>query len=106
MAKRSAQAERPRKKAIVRPPVENPLHVWLLGAVAALYVARPLVPDKPDGLGNGLLPVMLWLVLLAMWAIGQLHRGRLGLRLAPTDLAVAALFAWHTLSALWAAEHA
>ena len=105
-----------RRKKIVRdpsiPPVETApkpdadrLRPWLLGATVAMFVARPLFPSESIGdTGEGIPLVMLALVLAAVWAVGMARRGR-PWRWGATDVAVLALLALHSISAVWAAGH-
>jgi O-antigen ligase len=85
------------------PPAER-LRPWLLAAVAALWVARPLYPSESAAPhGDGLPLVMLWLVLAVLWSLGALGRRPFSLRFGRTDAAVLLLISLHTAAALWAA---
>lgn len=87
----------PRPKA--RP---SPANV-LAGCVTALFVLRPLYPSESVAAeGDGLPVVMLWLLLLAFWAILVARGSLTRVRFTWPDMAVALLVAWHSLAALWA----
>lgn len=74
----------------------------ILGSMAALFVARPLLPSESAPQGEGLLFVMIWLLLLLTWAgIGWRDR-KLLLHFNLVDAGVLALVGWHTVAALWA----
>ncbi|MEN6558929.1 MAG: O-antigen ligase family protein [Thermoguttaceae bacterium] len=76
---------------------------WLLGAMAALFVARPLFPSESAALfGDGLMMVMLWIALAVAWLLGAVGRPTFRLRFGWTDAAVLLLVGWHTIAALWA----
>jgi len=47
---------------------------YLLGAAAALLVARPLYPSESAADGDGLTWVMLWLVVGVAWALSRLRK--------------------------------
>ena len=82
------------------------LRPWLLGAMVALFVARPLFPgESAANEGDGLPVVMLWIALAVFWLLGAIGRREFRLRLGWTDAAVLALVAWHTIAAVWAAMH-
>lgn len=73
----------------------------LLSSLVALWVARTLVPEDPGGQqGYGAPFVMLWLLAAAAWLLEQLRSGTLRFRWGWPDVAVFALVAWHTVSAL------
>jgi hypothetical protein len=75
---------------------------WLLGALVALLVVRPLYPSESAAWdGDGLVVVMLWIALAVFWLLGSVGRPRFELRLAWTDAAVLLLVGWHTIAALW-----
>ncbi len=85
----------------------NRLRPWLLGAMCALFVARPLFPSESVALmGDGLPVVMLWIALAVVWLLGAIGRPVFRLRFGWTDAAVLLLIALHTLAAVWAAMHA
>jgi hypothetical protein len=72
-----------------------------LAAIVALYVARVLVPEDPGGRqGYGAPFVVLWLLAAGGWLLGQLRRGTLVVHVGWPDVAMLALVAWHTASAL------
>ena len=78
---------------------------WLLGAMTALWVARPLAASESAALGDGLPVVMLWTALAVVWLLGTLGRRSWTLRFGATDAAVALLVGLYALSALWAVYH-
>ncbi len=79
----------------------------LPAAVAALFVARPLVTsDAPARQGEGAVFVMLWLLLAVLWLLAQLRRGKLALRFGWTDAALLLLVAWQVVAALAATAQA
>lgn len=101
----------PSSKAKSRAPAHKPaspptrladrLRPWLLGAVATLLVARPLVPSEASTVrGYGSPFVMCWFIVLALWALGAVRDRRLAARCGWPDAAVAALLAWHSVSAV------
>ncbi|MEN6498183.1 MAG: O-antigen ligase family protein [Thermoguttaceae bacterium] len=77
---------------------------WLLVALAALFVARPLFPSEAAAAqGDGLPVVMLWLALAIFWLLGAIGRRKLAIRFGWTDGAVAVLVGLYSISALWGA---
>ncbi len=78
----------------------EPARRWLLAGVAALWVARPLLPRELPLTGEGLIFVMLWLTLLVGWALRGLLKGGLEVRWGPTEIAVGFLVGGYTLSAV------
>jgi len=81
----------------------------LLGAVAMLYVAAPLIAADGSGIGDvglnlasglGIALVMMWLVLLVAWAAWNLRRPRPTLRFGFADAALLLLLILHTISAI------
>ena len=86
-----------------RPPVARPL---LLGAMTALFVARPLFPSESAVThGDGLPIVMLWLVLGVCWLLVAAGRPKFIVRFGCTDAAVLLLLACFAAAALWAVHH-
>jgi len=80
---------------------------WLLGGLVALVVLRPLFPSESAALfGDGLVVVMLWIALAVFWLLGAIGRPWFAVRFGWTDVAVLLLIGWHTIAALWAANHA
>jgi hypothetical protein len=79
---------------------------WLLGAVAAMLVVQVVLPG--DSLtavsGAGVPLVMIWTLLLVIYAVVILWRGG-AVRFGATDAAVFALIAVHTISGIWATTH-
>jgi hypothetical protein len=76
---------------------------WLLAAMTALLVARPLFPSEAAAdHGDGLTVVMLWLALAMVWLVGAVGRKRLAFRFGPVDAAVLCLVAWQCVAALHA----
>lgn len=89
-----------------RPTVAAFWHPWLLGAMMALLVARPLFPSESAAhYGDGLSMVMLWIALAIFWLLGSIGRPTFRLRFGWVDAAVLALVVWHTVAALWAVAH-
>jgi hypothetical protein len=81
-------------------------HPWLLGAMTALFVARPLWPSESAARsGDGLPVVMLWLLLAAIWLTLGVVEGHLFVRLRWVDGALAALVALQVIAALYSASH-
>lgn len=79
----------------------------LVGGWVALVVARVLVPEDPGGqLGLGAPLDVLWMVLAALWLLGQLQRDRVRFRFGWPDALVVGLVAWHSASALVAMANA
>jgi hypothetical protein len=84
-------------------PPSDRLRPWLLGAVVALFVARPLFPSEtPAETGDGLPVVMLWIGVAVVWMLGAIGRRRFPIRFGWTDAAVVGLVAWHALAAVLA----
>jgi len=78
----------------------------LLGAATALVVARPLYPSESAAEhGDGVVIVLLWFLVAALWLVGALASKRPVVRLGWTELAVVILVGWHGLSTLWAMGH-
>jgi len=114
-ARRPVDSPSPRRGAKDAPPGGAPAapsevdrwRPWLLGALVALVVLRPLFPSESAALfGDGLVVVMLWIVLAVFWLLGAIGRPWFAVRFGGTDGAVLLLIAWHTIAALWAANHA
>ena len=83
------------------------LRPWLLGAMAALLVARPMVPSESAATaGDGMPVVMLWIALAVFWLLGEIGRPRFKIRFGWTDAAVLLLLGLHSLAGIWAAGHA
>ncbi len=81
----------------------------LLGGVAMLYVATPLIAADGSGIGGvglnlasglGIALVMMWLVLLVAWAAWNLRRPCPTLRFGKADAALLVLLLLHTISAI------
>jgi hypothetical protein len=78
----------------------------LLGGVAALLVARPLVPsDGGAAVGNGQVAVALWIALAALWIVQSLGRPQLRVRFGWIDAAMVAFVGWWTIAALFGMVH-
>jgi len=87
-------------------PIEDRLRPWLLAALVALLVARPMLPSEAVATaGDGLPLVMLWITLAAFWLVGQIGRARFFLRFGWIDASVLLLIVLHTLAAAWGAKH-
>jgi len=107
-----------KRKRTRRPPPEpappaakvrgDRLRPWLLAAMTALFVVRPLFPSTSANIesGDGLPVVMLWLALAVFWLLGAIGREPMRIRFGLADAAVLLLIAWHTVAAVWAAMHA
>ncbi|MCD4726248.1 MAG: hypothetical protein K8R46_01185, partial [Pirellulales bacterium] len=97
---------------------------WLLGAMTALLVARPLFPSESAAThGDGLSTVMLWIALAVFWLLGAIGRPnhnsplpsgegqgvRAGssfvLRFGWIDAAVVLLLVCQAAATLWAVQH-
>jgi hypothetical protein len=91
-----------RSQSVEAPPDQR-RRGWLLAALTALYVARPLVPNDPvTDRGDGAIFVILWLLLVAAWLFHVGLRRRLAVRWGAVDLALLVLIGWHCLSGLLA----
>ncbi|HUT92713.1 MAG TPA: O-antigen ligase family protein [Thermoguttaceae bacterium] len=92
-------------RAAIGPGVDR-WRPWLLGGLVALLVLRPLFPSESAALeGDGLVVVMLWIALAVFWLLGAIGRPWFRVRFGWTDAAVLLLIGWHTMAALWAANH-
>jgi len=88
-------------------PAGDRLRPWLLAAMTALFVARPLFPCESAALsGDGLPVVMLWIALTGFWLLGVIGYGSFPVRFGPTDAAVLLLIVLGALAGVWAAMHA
>ncbi|MCE5268945.1 MAG: O-antigen ligase family protein [Planctomycetaceae bacterium] len=91
-----------------RPPIAGlwSLRPWLLGAVTALFVARPLFSSEAAAThGDGLSVVMLWIAVAVFWMLGAIGRPRLSVRFKGIDAAVCVLMLSTTVASLWAVRH-
>jgi len=78
----------------------------LLGAICALFVARPLFTSESAAVdGDGLPVVMLWLILCVVWLLGACSQSKFRLRAGPVDLFVLLLIVLHSIAALVATYH-
>ncbi|NLX96828.1 MAG: O-antigen ligase family protein [Rhodopirellula sp.] len=84
-------------------PWSERLRPWLLGAMCALLVARPLFPSEgaPES-GDSLPVVMLWIGITAVWFLGATGSNPLRFRFGWTDAAVLLLVAWCVISGIGA----
>jgi len=82
------------------------LRPWLLAGVAALLVARPLIPSESVAIEGGAPFVLLWIGLAVVWAATGAIGGKLPVRCGWIDLAALALWTCHAASALWAMAYA
>jgi hypothetical protein len=113
MSARKKNRSRPRlppKSAAGDTPAANRDHwrPWLLAGVAALFVARPLLPIEGRPLvesGDGMPFVMAWCLLATLWALGRILRGGRTIRWGATDWAVMGLLGWHSASGVWGMYH-
>src|SRR5438874_514247 len=81
-------------------PDAQPLRSWLLLALVALFVARPLLPSEGvSWTGDGQPFNFLWLLLAAGYFVLRLNHGSSPRPLIATDYSVAALVALGALSA-------
>jgi O-antigen ligase len=87
------------------PPAGDRWRPWLLGTMAALWVARPLDASESAALGDGLPVVMLWIALAVVWLLGTVVRRSWALRFGGTDAAVVVLVGLYALAGLWAVFH-
>ncbi|MGO8751890.1 MAG: O-antigen ligase family protein [Thermoguttaceae bacterium] len=87
------------------PDATDRLRPWLLTAVAALVVVRPLFPGEGAVDGDGLPVVMLWLALVVFWLLGVIGRSDFRVRFGRTDAALLAFLALYAIAALWASQH-
>lgn len=82
------------------------LRPWLLAGAAALYVARPLLPNESAATsGDGLPLVMLWFWLALAWLLWSAARGQLSLRLHWTDGALLLLAGWYAAACIVGAQN-
>ncbi len=111
MARRKRNRKSRAAQPAAGPPADAAVHTdrlrpWLLGAMCALFVARPLFPSEAAAYqGDGLPMVMLWIVLAVLWLLGAIGRPRFRVVFGWADAAVILLIAWHTIAAVWAATH-
>ncbi len=102
--KRAKESSPPTGEVCLARPEESPLPRRVLaGAVTALVVLRPLYPSESAAVtGDGLPVVVMWLLILVLWAAfvarGSITRVRWGW----PDIALTLLVLWHTIAALWA----
>lgn len=94
------RAEQPNENANPFLPADG-RRVWLLAALTAVYVARPLLPSETPTItaGDGLPFAMLTLVLAVVWLLSQFARPGGGLRWGVAEAAWMALIAWLAVSA-------
>jgi hypothetical protein len=79
---------------------DDPFRPWLLAAVMALFVARPLLPSEGTlASGDAVVLMLVPLVLLGVWALRAVMRRGGTARLGPVDLVVLVLVAWHGVAA-------
>src|SRR5690242_6428607 len=82
------------------------LRPWLLAALAALSVARPLLPSEGVAwMGDGLPFDLLWMLLAAAYFLLAIAQGCLARRWNLIDLAVVALVVLSATSAYLGAQH-
>src|SRR6201995_1465684 len=93
--------------ATAGPSPQTRIHAFLLAALAALLIARPLLPSEAVSyLGDGQPFNMLWLCLAILAALAAVGQGGVCIRLTPTDVAVIELWACYGASALYAVKYA
>jgi len=79
----------------------------LLGGVAAMLVARPLVTsDGGAAVGNGQVAVALWIALAVLWIVQSLGQPKLRVRFGWIDAAMVAFIGWWSVAALLGSVHA
>lgn len=79
----------------------------LLALVAAILVARPLVPsDGGAWAADGQVAAALWIALAALWVVQSLGRPRLVIRFRSVDAAMIAMTGWWATSAIRGISHA
>ncbi|MEN6457581.1 MAG: O-antigen ligase family protein [Thermoguttaceae bacterium] len=82
------------------------LRPWLLGAMTALFVARPLFPSESGAnQGDGLPVVMLWIAAAIFWMLGAASRPKLLIRFQGIDAAVLLLMLCFTTATWCATKH-
>ncbi len=98
--------ERPTAQPTVALPLADRMRPWLLAALVALLVARPLFPSEasPEA-GDNLTSIMLWLALAVVWLLGVIRVKEFRLRFGAVDVAVLVLVGWHTVAGLWTISH-
>lgn len=74
-------------------------NVLLIGIVA-VPVSMILSPPESVVNGTGLLNVLLWLLLFAVWSGLSLIRGKFSVRMGTWDILFLSAVAWHSLSAI------
>lgn len=82
------------------------LRPWLLGAMVALFVVRPLYPSEaaPEA-GDNLPTIMLWLLLAVFWLLASIRAAQFRLRLGAVDATVTLVVGWQLVASVWAAVH-
>ena len=79
----------------------------MLGAAAAILVARPLVPsDGGAWIGDAQIAAALWIALAALWAVQSLGRPRLRVRFGWIDATMVAFIGWWSAAAWMGAARA
>jgi hypothetical protein len=79
----------------------------LLGAAAALLVARPLVPsDGGAWVGDGQIAAALWIALAVLWVVQSLGQPLMRVRFGWIDAAMVAFIGWWSVAALMGSAHA
>src|SRR5262249_35465305 len=102
VASRKAAAKRAR-----RPSAEGPLRPMLLGGLATLLVARPLLPSEGvSWIGDDATFDMLWILIAGAYLLSAIKQGGLARRPTLVDWAVLALVVTCAASALAGALHA
>lgn len=101
-------ATRPKSKPVRQvssPPPPRNLRPWALGAFTALVTATPLIPSESVAeLGAGLFLNLLWLLLLATWAVMAAMQGEAKVRAGATLAAIVMFVALVGVSGWLAAE--
>lgn len=71
---------------------------WLVGLLTAIVVATPFLPSEHVVRGGGVLLILATLVALLAWLVVLVRKGSVDIRIGATDVALAAMLGWHTLS--------
>ena len=97
--------DRPMRKACNPPPPA--FRPWILAAVTALWIARPMFPSEAAASrGDGLIAVMFWIVLGVAWLLAVIGQREIRFRFGWVDGALGVFVVFHTIAALWAVAHA
>ena len=93
--------------SLLSPELGDRLRPWLLAALTALLVCRPLFPSETVATeGDGLPVVMLWLGLACVWLLSVIVLPEVPIRFWLVDGAVLLLMAAYTGAGIWAVLYA